>query len=277
MLQSGIPSNQFGPTGYIKPDAISMPDGDIPPLNQITQKIDYIDSFPIVDGLPIWERLDCEPLDHYELFKAYRLQDKRSLSRIAKENNLPTAFVHSLSKIYHWQLRVEAYDRYQEVQFEKERNKAIVAMEGRHKKAAEELFDIVLKEIKKWKEHNLLTTASLKELKDLLETAIKFERLSLGISPDKPITEKDVTPIKKVININTKNQTNQTLNVGPRLEKAEVSRLQEVVDVLTMNNALPQKTVKNYQEIAENRQKTAENRQKTVKNQNLGEMEVENG
>lgn len=241
MLQSALPNNQYGPTAYIKPDAINLNE-DIPSLEHITQPIDYIDTFPIIDGLPFWERLDCEPFDYYDLFKDYRNDDQHSLKRIARKYELPNSFVHALSKIYHWQARAAQYDRYQANEFEKARNKAIVAMEGRHKKAAEELFDIVLTEIKKWKKENLLTTASLKELKDLLETAIKFERLSLGISPDKPITEEDVKPIRNIININsTKNTQNQnTINLE-KPQPEEVSRLQQVLDVLVLNNALPQK------------------------------------
>lgn len=243
MLQSLIPNNQEGfPTSYVIPDAIS-PDLDVPDLNAVSQTIDYINTTPIVSGVPFWERLDCEPMDYYRMFKAYRDTNQRSLKQISKNSNLSPSIIHGISQMYHWQIRVQAFDSFAAQTLEAERTIAIAKMENKHKTAADTLFQIVLKEIQKWQDQGLLVTVSLKELTDLLDKAVRLERLSLGVPPDAPITSKDVEPIRNTINFNLKqNNINTSTPTTILSPDANISKLQQVLDVLVVNNALPNNT-----------------------------------
>jgi hypothetical protein len=85
--------------------------------NLALTQIDFLDGLPIVNGLPFWERLDCEPLNYYRLFKTYRdeklTESKRSFQKLEKDTNTGLSYLYALSKIYHWQSRIRAFDIYQ--------------------------------------------------------------------------------------------------------------------------------------------------------------------
>lgn len=234
-LQSEIqltPNNL--PTAYVDPQVIleemvsgRMIDGQLDPetkTNALIQ-IDYLDGIPIVNGLPFWERLDCEPLNYYRLFKTYRdtklIETKRSFQKLEKDTNTPIHYLYALNKIYCWQPRTLAFDIYQLNLIEKERNRQIDLMEGRHKKAAERIFEICTTYLEVMEESGLLGAVSPKELQGWADLAIKLERLSLGLPGDKPKDE----------NVNQKQSQNQNKNViNVNIEK------QQIQNVANQNN-----------------------------------------
>ena len=210
-----------------------------------TTQIDFLDGLPVINGLPFWERLDCEPLEYYRLFKTYRdmkLTDPtRSFEKLNKDTNTETSYLYALSKIYHWSQRVKAFDLYQLTLIEKARTRQVEVMEGKHKKAAERIFEICTTYLEVMEETGLLAAVSPKEMQGWAELAIKLERLSLGLSPDKPITNEDTEKIKNVINFtNIETQQNQQnmnqLNVNnPIKGLSDTERnkfLQEVANTL---------------------------------------------
>ena len=228
-------------------------------INIATIDIDYLEGFPVVEGLPFWERLDCEPIDYYKMFKLYRNQkitdSTRSFEKLIDQlNNTTAPLLHALSKVYHWQQRVRAFDQYQGYLVEKEREKLTTVMNGRHQKTAEKMWELCEKYLTELaSKPDKMLSFKPAEFKSLLVEARKLERLSLGLPGDRPPTtpntqNTEITNIK--IDSKIKNES-KTINL-PSGEK--VKYLQEIVDVLHNANALP-KTIEAQGDVQEETEK----------------------
>lgn len=242
-LQQTLPLNADGLAScYINPSVIAeqatlelFEEGQLSVeiLRNAVVSLEYPDGFPVVEGRPFWERLDGEEIDYYDLFKLYReekyLLGTRSLSRVAERSGLSYRVINTLSKMYHWRARVRCYDKYKAFEIEVARQRMISKMESKHFTAAEELFDMCTEYIKKNKE--LLTP---KEAREWFETAVKLQRMSLGISPDKPAGSELPAkgPLIAVNNINN-SVTNTQVNAEQSTED-----LNEILRVLVSAGAL---------------------------------------
>ena len=210
-------------------------------IDQATIAIDYLEGFPVVNGLPFWERLDCEPLDYYKLFKIYRNQKNtdstRSFEKLIEQTTTKIGYLYALSKIYHWQDRCKAFDLFNSFLIDKERSKAIKIMEGKHKKTAEKMWELCEKYLTELEDKpDKLLNFKPAEFKSLLVEARKLERLSLGLSGDRPPAQ-PTTIEKTTINVDSKTMVdNKTISI-PSGDKIEY--LQEIVDVLHKAKALP--------------------------------------
>ena len=238
------------PTAYIDPQAIlekiTTATIDTETKSKALIQIDYLDGMPIVNGLPFWERLDCEPLNYYRLFRTYRdeklTDDTRSFKKLEKDTNTQINYLYALSKIYHWQYRTLAFDIYQLQKIEKERNRQIEIMEGNHKKAAERIFEICITYLESIESSGVIATASPREIQGWADLAIKLERLSLGLPGDKPKTtdnDSEKQKAQSVINVtNIKTQQNQQnqLNMTKSMSDKD---LQKIVNILDCADALP--------------------------------------
>lgn len=241
-------------TQYQKGETIN----DIPYniVNEATTTLDYLESTPIVKGLYFWEKLDCEPLEYYRLFKTYRdinpitNDTKRSFEKLAVETNTDIAYIYEYSKIYHWRQRTKSFDLYQKQIIGEERNRLTKIMENNHHKAANKIFDIASTYLDTLNSSGLIAQASPKEILGWAEFAVKLERLSLGLNPDKPDNLEDNKNNNNSKPV-TQNQTNivsinSTQNIldkdaeGNILDVAEKAKyLQDVINALTNAKALP--------------------------------------
>jgi len=253
-LQNDLPKTNFNlPLSYIDPQVIleyiaANPEQELTQseINSSKVDIDYIEGFPTVGGLPFWERLDCEPLDYYKLYKLYREQidtvSPRSFEKLIFQTNsvLNARYLSALANIYHWHIRNSAYDMFSAYLLEKERDKQIKIMEGNHIKTAEKIRNLCEKYL------DLLTDkpdfmANFKPnmFNGLLELSFKMDRLSLGLPATSPEDEKEKDKETKTSNI-TINQSNtqntQEINIS---ESDKTKYLQEIVDVLKQAKALP--------------------------------------
>jgi hypothetical protein len=261
-LQQNINKTPMGlPESYIDPSIIlefvaSNKDEPLTSqqISQATIDIDYIEGLPVINGLPFWERLDCEPLDYYNLFKLYRNQKEQSSdftrsfeNLISQANtNLTLGYIAAVAKIYHWRDRIKAYDQYRNLLVENEKENLTKIMNGRHQKTAEKMWTLCEQYLTDLADNkDKLLTFKPSEFKALLIEARKLERLSLGLPGDRPPQEKqsptqntEITNIKieNKTQVNTENKT-QTINL-PQDEK--VKYLQEIIDVLHNANALPE-------------------------------------
>lgn len=157
--------------------------------------IEYIEQYiPTVEGYPVWEKLECEPVDYYNWFKAYReMQDdknRRAIYKLSDKLGVKATQLEHVRNIWHWTYRVQCYDLFREAERERTREIARINMEGKHHKAAAKLFELSTNYLK---EHEDLLTPGM-ALK-MLDTAVKLERLSLGMNAKE---QEDATPTARI-------------------------------------------------------------------------------
>ena len=153
---------------------------------------------------------------------------RRSLVVVAERAEVNSRLIVAISRMYHWAQRVKAYDLYRIIEREAERDARMVEMEGRHSSVAKKIF----KACSNWMDNEeFLEAMTPKEQLSWFETALKLERLSAGINPDKPLNASDQTNINTVIqNIQSDNKTLQ-IDANPK-------DLQGVMDVLAATGQL---------------------------------------
>ena len=206
--------------------------------------IEDIDGIPAVNGLPLWERLDCESLDFYKLFKIYREQKtvgittennnvryQRSFENLKEITGFTRKALYAISKVYHWQMRVSLYDAYRIDFIAKEKDRMIHLMETRHIAASEKIFKKCLKYFTEIDDTKLKTLAP-KDVLGWWNEATKLERLSLGLPGDKIAVEKKDSKTVNITRID-----NKTVNVNST--KPDNKYLQELTDILQIAGALP--------------------------------------
>jgi len=235
--------------------------------------IDWLDNTPVVNGLPVWERLDCEPLDYYKIYKIYREQKyigtykkeqieddgvqteqnqnqetepvetvrhSRSFDNLEKSTGIKRKALYALSMVYHWQLRTNLYDRFREDLLEKERKRLISLMENKHRSAAEKIFGKCMKYLEDVTQDKVrMEKVSPKEMLSWMEMAVRMDRLSLGIPADKPITEQDRQKLTSVVRVQKDESKHLTINIAGKKGKDKDKYLQEMLDILQGADAVP--------------------------------------
>ena len=260
-LQSQVSVNSEGePFGYIDCSVVqseySAEDPhqiDLRDAPDALQPLFHQDGYPgTTGGLPFWERLENEPLEYYNIFKAYRedtyikalteqayeksqaLQKEsegrsvlnphsrraaRSLYSVADRMGVDRVTLRTLSQLYHWHLRAKAYDQFNERQLSIIKDAELQHMHNTHLTAARKIFDKCM--------DFLDNPDNLKELNpktalEWFQTAVELERLSLGLPKDKPPEDgqgggSDRRPwvqINQQYNQNTLNQTGTGTGTG---------------------------------------------------------------
>jgi|GEM_PF-6590192 len=248
-FQVNLPTNSYGiPLKIINPLLIAenmldcettddMPDHIV---QQAVMDIDFEDGLPIVEGTPIWERFDGEPVDYYKLFKEYREMvynmGSRSISKLSATHNIIGKNLNALAKVYHWQLRCKAYDVYKQQEFNRRRQFEIEKLESKHARVAEKLLEQSMAYLEDHPEQ-----LNPKIALQMLQTAMKAGRLALGLNADKPGSG-DSGPS---ININQTTRTDMgevtsSVSVGnsESVKGAEdVSYLQSILHILDKSGA----------------------------------------
>jgi len=251
-LQETVPKNKDGePLYYIEAQIIleyltteGLQAGDIPErvISDSMIEIDWQDGIPIVSGLPIWERLDCEPVIEYKLFKEYRdnikTNDiaKRSFENIKEATGISVKALYAVSKVYHWRLRVNAFDKYRKWLVEDERKNLVKMMETNHRQAAETVFEKCIDYFGTLNEEQLKKITP-KDMLGYFKEAVRLWRLSLGLPADKPATKEDRTKIEKIVAITDSKTIN--INQGKEKEVHKNEYLQNLINILDAAKALP--------------------------------------
>lgn len=116
-----------------------------------TMLIDYVDSTPSIQGVPVWDRLPGERIDFYNVFKLYRdsryflidtgeyMLVNRTLAGLARQLSLPGATLTYISKMYSWKTRCMLYDQYMETEIQKRRVQNEVLLRNDHLLMAQKL------------------------------------------------------------------------------------------------------------------------------------------
>ena len=213
--------------------------------------LSYLEGFPTIEGAPFWEQLNGEPPECYSLFELYLVipylqsskatkATKRSLQEVARRSSASAqppaiAQLYDIGTVFHWPLRANAYDSYHQQQTDHLRESLTLSMEAEHQTTARSLFKICSEFIQK-NQASLTPTSALK----WFEAAVRLERLSLGLPPDKPAASEEAAAAAVQINhmqINP-NYPNPQTNAG-RLDQAS-AYYTEVFTILQTSGALIQ-------------------------------------
>lgn len=187
-----------------------------------TMVVEYIDSTPTIQGMPVWDRLPGERVDFYNVFKLYRdsryfLVDtgeyaivNRALAGLARQLQIPGAILSYISKLYSWKSRCLLYDQYMESEMQKRRVQNEILLRNDHLAVAQKLCKKAWDYIDK-----NFTKLNPKEALQALELGIKYSRISVGLLPDKPgATVAGNQTNLSIYNTTTNNTADQMLNVN---------------------------------------------------------------
>lgn len=184
--------------------------------------IEYIDSTPTIQGVPVWDRLPGERIDFHNVFKLYRdsryclletgeyMVVNRTLAGLARQLCIPGVVLSYISKLYSWPARVKLFDQYMELEMQKRKAQTNILLQNDHLKIASALCN-------KAYDYLIQNFASLtpREAIQALELGIKYSRISSGLLGDKPgsAVAGNQTNLS-IYNTTTNNTADQMLNVN---------------------------------------------------------------
>ncbi len=184
--------------------------------------VEYIDSTPTIQGVPVWDRLPGERVDFYNVFKLYRdsryclletgeyMIVNRTLAGLARQLSVPGAVLTYISKLYSWSARVSLFDQYMELEMQKRKAQTTALLQNDHLKIASALCNKAYEYLNK-----NFTSLNPKEVIQALELGLKYSRISSGLLGDKPGNAVAGNQTNLAIyNTTTNNTADQMLNVN---------------------------------------------------------------
>jgi len=189
-------------------------------------KIEIFDGFATVDGLPIWERLSGERMDFYSIFKIYRdmkyglldsgdyVMQNRTIAGLGRQLNVSGSLLATLAKIYNWSVRCDYYDFYMGREIAKRKAQQVQLVQSDHFKLANKL----MKQASDYLEKHVAALKP-KDALEMLELGLRYSRISIGLSADKPdaATTAAHQPALAIYNTTTNNTADQMLNLNATL------------------------------------------------------------
>lgn len=183
--------------------------------------IQYLDTTPMIDGVPIWDRLPGERADFYGLFKLYRdsryyildngdyVTVNRTMAGLARQLKMPGATLTYISNLYSWKTRCRLYDEYMELENQKRAAQRISLVQSDQMMIAKKLCDKAMKYL----DTNFKNLAP-KDVLKALEMGLQISRINAGLLPDKPgTTAPGGGPKLAIYNNTTNNTADQMMNV----------------------------------------------------------------
>lgn len=189
------------------------------------------EGIPTVNALPIWERLEGEPIEAYELFKKYRmlkeLKKTRTMFNLSLLTNIPVSKLETLRHLFNWNYRVHAFDEYISSERQLMLEQYRVDIEGKHlniaNKLAKTAFDYL-------QENESMITP--KVALQMLDWAVKLERITTGLNPDGRGTINGSERIQLNVQNNIANNSDHNLSSATTDPKTEVEQNEEDKDRL---------------------------------------------
>lgn len=246
-FQVNLPTNGNGiPLRLVDPlllgehllDCETTDDVDDVVVERAIRDIDFGDGLPIVDGVPIWERFDGEPIDYYKLFKEYRealySTGSRAIAKLANQQAISGRNLNALAKVYHWQLRCRAYDMYMKNERERKRALAIEKLDKIHSAAADKMLEQGLKYLEDHPQQ-----LSPKIAIQMIQLAMKAGRLALGLNAEKPGSGDAMPNINIQQTATGAGEVQSTISVNESQDNsADLSNMQSILHILTQSGAL---------------------------------------
>lgn len=190
-LSQQIPTNEYGlPIFFYRSDLIpySGPQDQSPitqeDLDLAAVPLTYQDGYPaLANSTPFWSQLPNEPYEAFLVFERYLQQAEetgiRQLNLLANAEvqNLP--HIVSLYREFYWSARARAYDMFIVAAESKRREHRIRRTENTHFVKAQTLLDQLLK---RFENDDWMEDLEPKDAISILETLVKIQRLSLGLT-----------------------------------------------------------------------------------------------
>lgn len=248
-FQVNLPTNGYGVPMKIV-DPLLLAEGilnaettdDVPDtvVDRAIISVEFEEGLPIIDGTPIWERFDGEPLEYYKLFKEYREAlysvGSRAIAKLAAMFNIAGRNLNVLAKVYHWQLRCRAYDAHRAMERARKRQFEIEKLESKHMKAADTLLEQAMTYLEQHPEQ-----MNPKVAVQMLQVAMKAGRLAVGLNAEKPGSTDSGPNINiqqtasgAVGEMHTRVEVEQDKQPGAQ----DVSQLQSILHILDKSGAL---------------------------------------
>lgn len=149
--------------------------------------LDFMIQFPhqydnIIAMITAWEQQNNEPEKAFLRFKKYReMGTKRSLRKLAQEENVQLSTIAILSTKFNWQTRAAKWDRHIDTISQQSEINEIIAMKKRQislalkaQKVAEQGLEKLIKQI----EIDDISQIRAIDLSKLLDTGCRLERLN---------------------------------------------------------------------------------------------------
>ena len=184
-----------------------------------------VDGYPTIQGMPLWERQEWERIEYYNLFKLYRdmryafynesdaLLVNRSMNVLAKATRMSASLISYLSVVYNWRLRVSLYDAWMALMQQRRVSVKRSMMLDRHTKISQALIQKAYSCLSKQADK-----LAPKEALEMLKLGLAYERISLGLSGDKPETTQagNAAPLLSIVTQN--NNTTGPMQVNNELQ-----------------------------------------------------------
>lgn len=201
--------------------------------------IEYLEGYPAVGGIPLWERLENEPIELFKLFKTYRDMKMtngglRSIQQLSMLSNTSPAICLCALKMFHWNLRCQGYDLYTNLLKQHMKSTLIDELQDEHRKEAKELRQTAITYLK---DHKELMTA--KNAIELLKLSTELERLSVGLAPNKVEgATSGASPAINIVNNLGNAGATTALTKGGGANGRDGDQLEQVLTVLEKVGAL---------------------------------------
>lgn len=258
-LQQNVPINEHDQpvglinTGYLLSTGLLSPLEQLqkdPPVHMVLP-ISYGDGIPAIYGVPVWEIMEGERAQYFDLFKQYRAlkytNGIRSVYQLYLQTKVPVSILETLKGAYHWQARAQAFDIYKATQEQQQLEITRRKLEGKHFKVAEKLFDQCTDYISK--NVQMLTPKTALEWTKL---AVQLSRISVGLQPDSPQAVEG-SPDRIQVNINNSNGNGGTHEIGQDAEddKQRLTQILNVMQNIGILNQQPQTVDAEYEDVQE--------------------------
>ncbi len=163
--------------------------------------ISYAEGFPTTEvGIPLWERLEFEPVDAYKTFQVYlelgsaSTLGLRNLKELGEVLGVKLHRLHSYFYLYYWPQRAKAFDLFESVVREMIRSRRINSLEDEHYSLASQLLG-KLKEYLFAEEDDggseFMEELTPKAAIDMLKFVTQTQRISAGLPANGPHTNSE--------------------------------------------------------------------------------------
>lgn len=203
-LNATIPLNDYNlPTFIYRADLLHqddfkcLVDGDAAEHRLLTDKVntamvplDYHQGYPTLpSALPLWHRLDFEPIEANQAFIAYlELGATRQLHEM---NGYDLDVVREFFHLYYWHWRVQSFDLYKVAAHTRKKLHRMLQVEDDHYTMAETYLQKVKDALNTEEAFTGMTAAQLVKM---MAELVKIQRVSVGLTANGAQNEGQTTP-----------------------------------------------------------------------------------